>query len=71
MNYRVSEFRYGEFRLRTILLYYLIWILSMTFASRAVFFRQKCRVGKEKAAELSAATGCRKRTLSNISILCH
>ena len=48
MNYRVSEFRYGEFRLRTILLYYLIWVLSMTFAIRAVFFRQKCRVGKKK-----------------------
>jgi len=27
----------------------------MTFAIRAVFFRQKCRVGKKKAAELSAA----------------
>jgi hypothetical protein len=35
-------------------------------------FSENTKVYRQtEAAELSAATGCRKKTLSNISILCH
>ncbi len=39
--------------------------LDTPFSENTKVYRQT------EAAELSAATGCRKKTLSNISILCH